>query len=361
MSEKENRMVTNWLWVVCALIILMVVVGGFTRLTRSGLSIVEWNPISGVIPPIGEAQWQEEFAKYKLTPEGSQVNKDMTLEGYKRIFYVEYIHRLIARFAGLVVVLPLLYFIWKKVIPWRKSGVYLFIAFLFGFQGYMGWYMVSSGLQDVPAVSHFRLTIHLLLALSLLALTLWMAFNHHYRFPRRISGVRKTGPYWLSIVLIGVLVLQISYGGLVAGLKAGHASNTWPLMFGYLIPPGLFSVVEPWWRNLLEVAATVHFLHRWFAFVVLIAALVLAYFTRKRGFSAEMHKSVLWLIGLTVLQIALGVFTVWLNVNIVIALLHQAMALSLFILAFFINYRIVHEPLPYPGTLEPRLEFSAGD
>lgn len=354
-------MVENWLWVVCGLIILMVVVGGFTRLTRSGLSIVEWNPISGVIPPIGEAQWQAEFAKYKLTPEGATVNKDITLDGYKRIFYVEYIHRLIARFAGLAVVIPLFYFIWKKIIPWRKSAIYLFIAFLFGFQGYMGWYMVSSGLEDVPAVSHFRLTIHLLLALSLLALTLWMALNHRYRFPQAMPGVRKTGAYWLSILLIAVLVLQISYGGLVAGLKAGHASNTWPLMFGYLIPPGLFTVVEPWWRNLLEVAATVHFMHRWFAFVVLLAALVLYTYARKRGYSQVMHKSIIWLIGLIGLQITLGVLTVWLNVNIVVALLHQATALSLFILAFFINYRIVHEPLPYRGTLEPRLEFSAGD
>lgn len=361
MSEKENRMVTNWLWLVCGLIMLMVAVGGFTRLTRSGLSIVEWNPISGVIPPIGEAQWQAEFAKYQATPEGSLINKNMTLEGYKRIFYVEYIHRLIARFAGLFVVLPLIYFNLKKIIPWRKSGIYWLIVFLFGFQGYMGWYMVSSGLEDVPAVSHFRLTIHLLLALSLLALTLWMAFNHHYRFPKQVPHARRSGPYWLSILLIGVLVLQISYGGLVAGLKAGHASNTWPLMFGRLIPPGLFSAVEPWWRNLIEVTTTVHFMHRWFAFVVFIAALVLYYFTHKRGFSAEMHRSVLWLMGLIVLQIALGVFTVLFNVNIVIALLHQAMALSLFVLAFFINYRIVHEPLPYPGTMQPRLEFSAGD
>lgn len=361
MSEKENKMVTNWLWVVCILIIGMVVVGGFTRLTRSGLSIVEWNPVSGVVPPIGEQQWQDEFAKYKLTPEGATVNKDMTLEGFQRIFYVEYIHRLIARFAGLFVVIPLLYFLWKKIIPWRKSGVYILIALLFGFQGYMGWYMVSSGLEDVPAVDHFRLTIHLLLALSLLALTLWMALNHFYRFPKRVSGVYRTGPYWLSILMIAVLVLQISYGGLVAGLKAGHASNTWPFMFGYLVPPGLFSVVEPWWRNLIEVGATVHFMHRWFAFAVLTAALILFYFTRKRGFSATMQKSVLWLLALIGVQITLGVLTVWLNVNIAVALLHQFTALSLFVLTFFINYRIVHEPLPYPGTLQPRLEFSAGD
>ena len=361
MSEKDNRAVTTWLWVVCFLIMAMVVVGGFTRLTRSGLSIVEWRPVSGVIPPIGEAQWQQEFAKYQETPEFQKVNKEMTLDGFKRIFYVEFIHRLIARFAGLFVVIPLFYFLWKKIIPWRKSGIYLAIAVLFGFQGYMGWYMVSSGLEDIPAVSHFRLTIHLLMALFLLALTLWMALNHRYRFPEPVAGVSRSGPFWLSVFLFAVLVLQISYGGLVAGLKAGHASNTYPLMFGYLIPPGLLSVVEPWWRNLIEVATTVHFVHRWFAFAVLIAAIILYYFTRKRGYSAEVHKSIIWLIGLIALQITLGVFTVWLNVNIVLALLHQTTALVLFVVAFFINYRIVHEPLPYPGTLEPRLEFSAAD
>ena len=361
MSEKDNKAVTTWLWVVCFLIMAMVVVGGYTRLTRSGLSIVEWKPVSGVFPPLGEEQWQEEFAKYRLTPEGQKVNKDMTLAGFQKIFYVEYIHRLIARFAGLVVVVPLFYFLWKKIIPWRKSAVYLFIALLFAFQGYLGWYMVSSGLVDVPAVSHFRLTIHLLMALFLLALTLWTGLNHYYRFPERVSGVYKSTPFLLSGLVIGVLVLQISYGGLVAGLKAGHASNTFPLMFGYLVPPGLLTVVQPWWRNLIEVAATVHFMHRWFAFTVLIAAIILYYFTRKQGFSTQVHQGIIWLLVLVGVQITLGVFVVWFDVHIVLALLHQATALLLFVVSFFINYRIVHEPLPYPGSLEPRLEFSAAD
>ena len=147
MSEKDNKAITTWLYIVCVLIMFMVVFGGYVRLTRSGLSIVEWNPISGVIPPLGEAAWQQEFTKYQQTPEFQKVNKDMTLEGYKSIFYVEYIHRLIARFAGLVVVIPLFYFIWKGIIPWRKSAVYLAIGLLFAFQGFLGWYMVSSGLR----------------------------------------------------------------------------------------------------------------------------------------------------------------------------------------------------------------------
>ena len=220
MSEKDNKAVTNWLFIVCGLIMFMVVFGGYVRLTRSGLSIVEWKPIAGVIPPIGDEAWQLEFEKYQQTPEFQKVNKDMTLEGYKWIFYNEYIHRLIARFAGLVVVLPLFYFLWKGIIPWRKSAVYLAIAALFGFQGYLGWYMVSSGLRDVPSVSPYRLTIHLLLALFLLAMTLWMALNHRYGFPLKVEGATRSSPFVVSVLVLAVLVLQISYGGLVAGMKA---------------------------------------------------------------------------------------------------------------------------------------------
>ena len=221
MSEKDNKAVTTWLYIVCVLIMFMVVFGGYVRLTRSGLSIVEWNPVSGVIPPLGEAAWQQEFAKYQLTPEYQKVNKDMTLEGYKSIFYVEYIHRLIARFAGLVVVIPLFYFLWKGIIPWRKSAVYLAIALLFAFQGFLGWYMVSSGLREIPAVSHLRLTIHLLMALFLLALTLWMALNHRYGFPKRVGGVSRSTPFWLSVLLIAVLVAANFLWWACGGAKGG--------------------------------------------------------------------------------------------------------------------------------------------
>ncbi len=358
MTEKENRTVTIWLFVVCGLIMFMVVLGGYVRLTRSGLSMVEWEPVRGIIPPLGEAQWQEEFAKYQATPEFKIINKNMTLEGYKDIFYLEYIHRLLARFAGLVVVIPLFYFIYKGIIPWRKSAVYLAIALLFALQGVMGWYMVSSGLRDVPAVSPYRLTIHLLLALFLLALTLWMALQHRYRFPQSVQGAKRSSPFLVSVLVIAVLVLQISYGGLVAGMKAGHVSNTWPLMFGRLIPPGLLSQLEPWWQNLLTAPATVHFIHRWLAFGVLLAAIFLYWVTKQRGYSTAVHKASLWLMGLTGLQIALGVSVIWFGVPLILALSHQALALLLFVATIFINYRLVHEPLPYPGKLEPQLELT---
>ena len=251
MSERANKAVIIWLFTVAALVGLMVVVGGYVRLTRAGLSIVEWNPISGVVPPIGEQAWQQEFAKYQQTPEFKIVNAAMTLEEYKGIFYLEWAHRLIARLAGLIVVLPLIYFLWKGIIPWRRSALYLLIAFLFAFQGFMGWYMVSSGLIDQPHVSHFRLTIHLLIALTLLALALWMGLDRVY------GHGGATRPRWsgLGLAALAIIVVQIAYGGLVAGLKAGHVSNTWPLMGGALVPSGLFPQTGSWLESMLEGAA----------------------------------------------------------------------------------------------------------
>ncbi len=342
MSDQTNRAVTMWLIVVCVLIVFMVFFGGLVRLTRSGLSIVEWNPISGVVPPIGEEAWQAEFRKYQQTPEFEKVNTEMTLDGYKRIFYLEWFHRLVARFAGLIVVIPLFYFLLKRYIPWRKSAVYLVIAIGFAFQGFLGWYMVSSGLADRPSVSHLRLTAHLLAALSLLALTFWMALRHYYGFPEKEPKGLKTVGYRLSWLMVAVLTIQMAYGGLVAGLKAGHASNTWPLMFGYLVPPGMLSVIEPWWRNLIETASTVHFMHRWFAFSVLIVAIALYYPAKKRGYSHAIHKGILLMIVLTLVQIGLGVSVIWLGVPIWLALLHQSVALGLFLLNFYLVYQFSH-------------------
>lgn len=345
MSEKDNKTITRWLMSVCIMIMAIVVFGGFVRLTRSGLSIVEWNPISGVVPPIGETAWQQEFAKYQQTPEFQKVNNDMDLAGYKKIFYVEYIHRLVARIIGLIVVIPIFYYLFKGVIPWKKSAVYLWIGLLFGFQGFMGWYMVSSGLKDVPAVSHFRLTIHLFMALFLLGLTFWTMLNHYYKFPKLFRSAYKSTSFRISLFVLFVLVFQIGYGGLVAGLKAGHASNTFPLMFGYWIPPGLLSQVEPWWQNLIAVASTVHFVHRWFAFVVLGASIYQYVVAKRQNSESSVAKGYLWLLWLVGLQITLGATVVWFNVNIVLALVHQATAMLLFLVSIYISYQIVHEPV----------------
>lgn len=340
MPESSQRPVRIWLYVLGVLIAAMVVVGGFVRLSRAGLSIVEWNVLTGVLPPIGEQAWQAEFAKYQLTPEFQKVNAAMTLAAYQRIFLIEWAHRLIARLVGMVVLIPLAVFLLRGTIPWRKSGVYLLILALFGFQGFLGWFMVASGLIDRPHVSHYRLTIHLLTALTVLAICLWQAFNLTPRFAEVRQRKAIPGQRALAILLMIVVVIQVAYGGLVAGLKAGHASNTWPLMFGHLIPPGLLSVIAPWWQNLVETATTVHFIHRWFAFVVLVVAAIVYYRARKTRDASTVQRAALAMIVILGLQIAWGVSVVLLGVPLWLALLHQATAILLFSTALFLNHQL---------------------
>ncbi len=338
MFEQSNKTVTSWLFVVAALVAVMVVVGGYVRLARAGLSIVEWNPVTGVIPPLSEQAWQAEFAKYRETPEFKIMNPTMTLDGYKRIFYLEWAHRLIARLAGLVVVLPLAWFLWRRIIPWRRSAIYLLIAALFAFQGFLGWYMVASGLVDRPHVSHFRLTIHLLTALTLLGLALWTGLDRAYGAAD--AGRRRAS--WPGIGVLAIILLQIAYGGLVAGLKAGFVANTWPLMLGALVPPGLLAEGRSLLFSLLEAPMTVHFIHRWLAFVVLAAALwfYLRHPAAGGRVARQIRAAALLLVGIIVLQIALGIGVVLFGVPIWLALAHQATALAMFVTAVYLNHRL---------------------
>nr|WP_290668823.1 COX15/CtaA family protein [Ardenticatena sp.] len=331
--------IAAWLLLVAFLTFFMVVLGGYVRLSRAGLSIVEWNVITGVVPPLSEDAWQEEFAKYQQTPEYQLVNKGMSLDEYKEIFLIEWFHRLVGRIAGLLVVVPLIVYGVRGIIPWRDSWRYWLIAALFGVQGAIGWLMVASGLVDRPAVSHLRLTIHLLTALSLFALTLWMAFNRIYadeaiRRPVSPTLIR------LAWVLLVVLVIQIAYGGLVAGLKAGYVSDTWPLMFGSLVPPKLFSVMEPWWVNLFETPLTVHFIHRWFAFVVATVVVILAIAVRRQGYEHDVVTSTNLLIVLVTVQIALGIRVVILGVPKWLAIAHQGTAVLLLGTTIFLLHRL---------------------
>jgi cytochrome c oxidase assembly protein subunit 15 len=336
MTTVPNARVGNWLFIFASIVAFLVVFGGFVRLTRSGLSITEWNPISGTVPPIGEAAWQEEFAKYQQTPEFKQVNFTMDLEEYKFIFYMEWFHRFIARFAGLVYAIPVFYFLFKKTIPWKDFGIYFLMGMLFIAQAFAGWIMVASGLVDRPSVSHFNLTIHLLLAISLLGLSLWTAFGHKYGFPDTDKKAKWSLPSKLALISFVLLIVQIAYGGMTAGLKAGHVSDTWPLMFGKWIPPNLFNS----WINFFEVPQTIVFFHRWFAFVGLIAVPLVYYIARKQNYPRDILNGLLWLTAAVTFQITLGVLTVLSYVNIVIALIHQANALLLFALAIYFIHRL---------------------
>ena len=335
MPKTQNTAVMRWLFTFASIVAFLVVFGGFVRLTRSGLSIVEWNPISGSMPPIGAQAWQEEFAKYQQTPEYLKVNTGMTLDEYKFIFYMEWIHRNIARLAGLVYAIPVFYFLFKKTIPWKEFGIYFVMGMLFISQALAGWIMVASGLVDRPSVSHFNLTIHLLLALSLFGLSLWTAFGHKFGFPESGKKVKWSLPSKLAAGSFAILLVQITYGGFTAGLKAGHVSDTWPLMFGKLIPPNLFNS----FINIFETPQTIVFIHRWFAWLGLLAVPYVFWVVKKQNYPADIQNGLKWLIGVVALQITLGVLTILSYVNIVIALTHQANAILLFGLAVYFIHR----------------------
>ena len=321
--------ITRWLLLVAGLIFLMVLVGGFTRLSRAGLSIVEWDVVTGVVPPIGVDAWEESFAAYRQTPEYRLVNRGMTLAEYQEIFYIEWAHRLIGRIAGLAVVVPLVWMLWRRRMTLRRSLPYWGVAALFGVQGAIGWAMVSSGLQDRPSVSEVRLTVHLLTAVGLLALVSWMAMNRMGVAGQPATPKIRAVARWLLVAL----VIQLAFGGMMAGLKAGHVSNTWPLMFGTLIPAEALANAGSVWAAVTGPVG-VHFIHRWFAFVVAGLALVLAgAIYRQPGSSPLLRKTAGWLTVVVAVQIVLGIAVVILGVPKWLALTHQGLGVALFVIA----------------------------
>ena len=263
--------VRMWLFAVAALVFLMVSLGGATRLTGSGLSITEWQPIMGAVPPLSDAAWQEAFQKYKQIPQYDVVNRGMSLGAFKLIYWWEWTHRFLGRLIGVVFLLPFVYFLATGQLA-RPLVLKLGAVFaLGGLQGFIGWYMVSSGLADRIDVSQYRLALHLTLAVAIFGAVLWIALSLGPGRPQRAVapslGLRLAGPGIAALVL-----LQVAAGAFVAGLKAGAGYNTWPLMDGALIPQGL-GAMSPWWANLFENALTVQFNHRLLAYVITAAVL----------------------------------------------------------------------------------------
>ncbi len=338
MPKTQNRAVMNWIFAFASVAAFLVVFGGFVRLTRSGLSIVEWNPVMGAAPPLSQQAWQAEFAKYQQSPEYQKINFDMTLDQYKEIYLIEWLHRFIARIAGLIFAIPFFVFFVKKIIPWNEIGLYIVMGFLFLAQAIMGWIMVASGLVDRPSVSHYLLTAHLFLALTLIGLSLWTAFGHLYGFPAKKAKWSAAS----KVTLLGlvILLIQIAYGGFTAGLKAGFISDTWPLMFGQLIPKGLLSEVRPAILNLIETPTTVVFIHRWFAFIGLAAAAWIYRLIRKRNFPRDAMNGINAVLILVITQITLGILVILNHVQIALALLHQANALVLFSATIYTLHRL---------------------
>jgi cytochrome c oxidase assembly protein subunit 15 len=306
-----------WLYVVAALIVAIVIVGGATRLTESGLSITEWKPVLGALPPLGEAQWLAEFEKYKQIPQYSLVNRGMSLDEFKVIYWWEWGHRLLGRLIGLAFVIPFLAFWITGKIDRALAPRLAALLALGAAQGVLGWYMVMSGLADRVSVSQYRLAAHLTLAVVILAAVVWVALGIG-RARGKVTGSRAG---WAALALLGLVLVQIAAGGFVAGLRAGMGYNTWPLIDGAIVPSGL-GVMEPWWRNLFENALTVQFAHRMLAYGIAIVALANAA-VLWRGPEA-LRSSAMILAAAVIAQSAIGIATLLAQVPMGLALAHQA-------------------------------------
>jgi cytochrome c oxidase assembly protein subunit 15 len=325
------------------MVFAMVVVGGATRLTGSGLSMVEWHPLMGALPPSSESDWIETFEKYQASPQYQLVNHWMALSDFKRIFLWEYAHRLLGRLIGVVFIVPWLFFLIGRrldgPLAWKT-----FVAFVLGgAQGLLGWFMVKSGLVDNPEVSHYRLAAHLVLALIVGHYLLWLfldvrtppARRSHSR-PRSAANV----PTWSFIALLG---LQIVFGAFMAGKRAGLVAATFPDMNGEWIP-STFLIIEPWWRDLLENPMSIHFLHRWLGAAVLMSAIVLACWVHRCG-RTRPERSLAWLlVGLTLLQFVLGALVVIWSVPLITAIAHQACAFVILSVAVTLAHERVQAP-----------------
>ncbi|MEZ5776534.1 MAG: COX15/CtaA family protein [Hyphomicrobiaceae bacterium] len=328
-TDRPDRLVRGWLLLVAALVFAMALVGAATRLTDSGLSITEWQPILGAIPPLSEADWQEAFAKYKTIPEYEIVNKGMSLEAFKAIYWWEWSHRLLGRLIGVVFLLPYLALLALGRLRGRLAWQCLGLFGLGGLQGAIGWYMVASGLVDRVDVSQYRLALHLTVAALIYALAIWLALS----VGERGGTARGERMGRFGALAIAALVLcQIALGAFVAGLDAGMAYNTWPLMDGALVPDGLL-VMSPWSANLFENALTVQFLHRGLAYVVAGTVLVHALRLAGRMPGTPAAHSAQWLSLAVLGQIGIGIWTLLMQVPIGLGLLHQAGALGVLGLA----------------------------
>lgn len=322
-TARHRTQIRIWLYAICLLILAMVVVGGATRLTESGLSITEWKPIHGMIPPLSEAEWLEEFDKYRQIPQYQLINKGMSLEEFQFIFWWEWAHRQLGRFIGVAFALPLMFF-WAtgRIEGWLKPWLVLGLA-LGGLQGAVGWWMVASGLVERTDVSQYRLATHLTLACIIFAYIFWLARRLAPHAEATPGDGRKLARF--GRIVISLVFLQIFLGGLVAGLNAGLTFNTWPLMDGQIIPAGLLAM-DPAWRNFFENVMTVQFQHRLGAYVLTLAAIGLLVMTFRTNAHKGLRRTAFVLAGAVLLQAAIGIATLLLHVKLDVALTHQAMA-----------------------------------
>jgi len=329
-----------WLFICCATIFSMVILGGVTRLTGSGLSMVEWAPIMGTLPPLNQTEWLEIFALYKNSPEFKLINFNMDLEGFKSIFWFEYSHRVLGRFIGMLFFFPMVFFFMKGWVSPSLKPKLIAMFILGGLQGLMGWYMVKSGLVNDPHVSQYRLTAHLSLALIVYAYIFWIALSLYLQNDEDLNrksnfSVLKPRVLYLSLF---VFITALS-GGFVAGLKAGHAYNTFPLMNGQLIPDGLFSL-DPAWTNFFENVTTVQFDHRLLATALFISIIAFYIVTIRKNPPTRIRQGLHLMLAMLFIQVTLGISTLLLHVPVALAASHQGGALVLFTIVLFVAHQI---------------------
>ena len=336
-NRLHNRRIAAWLFVCCLMVYAMVILGGVTRLTGSGLSMVEWDPIFGILPPLDQASWDETFTLYQQSPEYQKINIGMDLAGFKQIYWYEYSHRVLGRTIGTVFLLPFLFFLIKGWVQRPLIPKLLTMFVLGGLQGLLGWYMVKSGLVENPHVSQYRLTAHLGLAILIyaymfyVALGLWLGERRLASVP---GGLRRA-----TTLLTGLMFITILSGGFVAGLKAGYAYNTFPLMDGHWIPEVIF-MQTPLWRNFFENIATVQFVHRLLATLVFLSVIVLWMAARRYALPATVKTGLHLMLAAVWLQVGLGISTLLLHVPVSLAATHQAGALLLLTTALYTHHRM---------------------
>jgi cytochrome c oxidase assembly protein subunit 15 len=329
-----NKQIAVWLFLCCFMVALMVAIGGVTRLTGSGLSMTDWKPVTGWFPPFNEQSWDEEFTKYRQSPEYQKINYGMNIAEFKNIFWLEFIHRLLGRITGIVFLVPLIFFAYKRAFTGSFILKMMGIFLLGAAQATIGWLMVSSGLKDRPYVSHYWLAFHLCTAFIIFALLYLLALGQY--FQRKIVTKFNRANKIFSIFITIVIFTQVFLGGLVAGLDAGLIYNSFPKMEGKLIPDGLFTM-QPWYLNIIENNLTVQFTHRSVAFILSLAIILFWFFNRKTKISFATNM----LFVILLVQFMLGVFTLLYNVPILLASLHQLGALLLFSISLYINFTML--------------------
>ncbi|MEO5331351.1 MAG: COX15/CtaA family protein [Magnetococcus sp. YQC-5] len=339
MTRRDQKHIGIWLLICCSLVYAMLALGGITRLTGSGLSMVEWQPLTGFLPPMDQSSWQELFAKYQRSPEFRHINHDMDLTGFKGIFWLEYFHRLLGRITGLVFLLPMIYFLWRRKIDRpmaRQLGGFFILG---GLQGVMGWLMVKSGLSADPHVSPYRLTAHLGLAFLVYGLMLWQAMDLLIGAEGRPTG---RPPEVLRLLSKGVIILlsvTVLSGGFVAGSKAGYGYNTFPLMDGQWFPDYYWDM-QPAWRNFFENVVAIQWNHRLMATITFVTILAYWGLARRLAPPPVVLRGVHWLLLAVVIQVSLGIATLLLFVPIHLAWAHQVWSMALFSIALLIHYHM---------------------